>query len=114
MRAAMGSIVWELLTSYKLPFDIAKGHEAGDLLFFNGVAFHEMVTNPTPVLWGIDLELVAIALMSNRGAYPLYSSAPELRLHVGMASPKATQPSFPVTWGPTVGLELTGGYATFL
>jgi hypothetical protein len=107
-------IVWELLTSYKLPLDIAKGHEAGDVLFFNGVAFLEMVTNPTPVLWGIDLELAAIALMSNRGAYPLYSSAPELRLHVGMANPKATQPSFPVAWGPTVGLELTGGYATFL
>ncbi len=107
-------IVWELLTSYKLPLDIAKGHDAGDVLFFNGVSFHEIVTNPTPVLWGIDLELAAIALTSSRGAYPLYSSAPELRLHAGVASPKATQPSFPVTWGPAVSLELTGGYATFL
>jgi hypothetical protein len=78
------------------------------------VAFHEIVTNPMPVLWGIDFEAAAIALMSSRGAYPLYSSAPELRLHVGVASPKATQPSFPVPWGPAVSLELTGGYATFL
>jgi hypothetical protein len=107
-------IVWELLTSYKLPLDIARGHDAGDALLFNGVRFHEIVTNPAPVLWGIDLELAAIALMSSHGAYPLYSSAPELRLYVGMANPEATQPSFPVTWGPTVGLELTGGYATFL
>jgi hypothetical protein len=107
-------IVWELLTSYKLPLDIAKGHEAGGVVFLNGVSFHEIVTNPAPVLWGIDLELAAIALMSSHGAYPLYSSAPELRLYVGAANPKATQPSFPVGWGPTVGIALTGGYATFL
>ena len=107
-------IVWELLTSYRLPLDIAKGHEAGGVVFFNGVAFHEIVTNPTPVLWGIDLELAAIALTSGRGAYPLYSSSPELRLYVGAANPRVTQPSFPAGWGPTVGVELTGGYATFL
>ena len=78
------------------------------------MAFHEIVTNPTPVFWGIDLELAAIALTSGRGAYPLYSSSPELRLYVGAANPRPPQPSFPAAWGPTVGIELTGGYATFL
>jgi hypothetical protein len=107
-------IVWELLTSYRLPLDIAKSHYAGNVLFLNGVRFHEMVTAPTPVFWGVDFEVAAIALTSGSGAYPLYSSSPELRLYVGAANPKATQPSFPATWGTTVGIELTGGYATFL
>jgi hypothetical protein len=107
-------IVWELLTSYRLPLDIAKGHYAGDILFLNGVRFHEMVTAPSPILWGFDFEIAAIALTSGSGAYPLYSSSPELRLYVGAANPRATQPSFPTPWGTTVGFELTGGYATFL
>jgi len=107
-------VVWELLTSYPLPLDLRKGHEAGRVLFFNGVRAHEFVTNPTPVLWGIDFEALAIALSQGRGAYPLYAASPELRLSVGLASPKAAQPSFAAGWGPTIGIEFTGGYATFL
>ncbi len=107
-------IAWELLTSYTLPLDIAKGHAAGEVLFFNGVRVHELLTNPTPVFWGIDLEVAAVALSAGRGSYPLYLASPELRLYVGLANPRAAQPSFPNAWGPTLGLELTGGYATFL
>jgi hypothetical protein len=106
-------LLWELLTSYTLPLDIAKGHEAGQLLFFSGVRVHELVTNPTPVFWGIELESIALALSRGGGAYPLYTASPELRLYVGVANPSVAQPSYPATWGPTVGLELTGGYATF-
>ncbi len=107
-------ILWELLTSYRLPLDLRKGHEAGGVLFFNGVRVHELVTNPTPVLWGLDLEAIAVALSQGHGAYPLYATSPELRLHIGIANPQAAQPSFRAAWGPTIGLEFTGGYATFL
>jgi hypothetical protein len=107
-------IVWEILTSYRLPLDIAKGHEAGGVLFLNGVRVHELLTNPAPVFWGIDLELAAVALSAGHGSYPLYLASPELRLYLGLARPRTTQPSFPDTWSPTLGIELTGGYATFL
>ena len=107
-------ILWELLTSYVLPLDLRKGHEAGGVLLFNGVRVHELITNPTPVLWGIDIEALAIALSRGRGAYPLYVASPELRLHLGLANPQAAQPSFRADWGPTIGIEFTGGYATFL
>jgi hypothetical protein len=106
-------ILWELFTSYTLPLDLAKGHEAGRLLFLSGVRAHELVTNPTPVFWGVEIEAVALALSRGGGSYPLYTASPELRLYVGAANPSAAQPSFPATWGPTVGIELTGGYATF-
>ena len=106
-------ILWELLTSYTLPLDLAKGHEAGQLLFLNGVRAHELVSNPTPVFWGIEIEAIALALSRGGGTYPLYAVSPELRLYVGAANPSAAQPGYPATWGPTVGLELIGGYATF-
>jgi hypothetical protein len=111
-------IAWELLTSYKLPLDIARGHEAGGILLLNGVRVHEIVTNPTPVFWGIEVEVAAIALSRGRGAYPLYAASPELRLYLGAANPAAVQPADREAnrdkWGPTLGLEFTGGYATFL
>jgi len=107
-------IVWELLTSYKLPLDIARGHEAGAILLLNGVRVHEIVTNPTPVFWGIEVEVAAIALSRGQGAYPLYAASPELRLYLGAANPAALQPADRGKWGPTLGLEFTGGYATFL
>jgi hypothetical protein len=105
-------VLWELLTSYTLPLDLAKGHAAGQLVFLSGARTHELFT-PTPVFWGIDLEVGALALSHGGGAYPLYTASPELRLYVGAANPNAAQPSYPATWGPTVGLEFTGGYATF-
>jgi hypothetical protein len=74
---------------------------------------HELVTDPAPVFWGLEVEAVALALSRGSGSYPLYTASPELRLYVGAANPSAAQPSFPATWGPTVGIELTGGYATF-
>jgi hypothetical protein len=107
-------VVWELLTSYVLPLDLRRGHAAGGVLWFNGVRVHEVITNPTPVFWGIDLEALAVALSRGRGAYPLYTASPELRLHVGLANPQVVQPSFRPEWGPTIGIEFTGGYATFL
>ena len=107
-------IAWELLTSYPLPLDLAKGHDAGRLLFVSGARIHEVIANPTPAFWGVELEAAALALSAGRGAYPLYAASPELRLYLGMANPSATQPSFPGTWGPTIGIEFIGGYATFL
>jgi hypothetical protein len=106
-------IVWELLTSYVLPLDLRRGHEAGGVLLLSGARVHELITNPTPVFWGVDIEALAVALSRGRGAYPLYAASPELRLHVGLANPQAVQPSFRPEWGPTIGLEFTGGYATF-
>ena len=106
-------VLWELLTSYRLPLDLAKGHSAGELLFLAGMRAHELVTNPTPVFWGVELEAVALALSRGSGAYPLYTASPELRLYVGAANPSVAQPGYPSSWGPTVGLELVGGYATF-
>ncbi len=106
-------ILWELLTSYPLPLDLAKGHGAGRLLFVSGVRAHELVANPTTAFWGVELEALALALSGGRGAYPLYAVSPELRLYVGAANPTVAQPSVPGGWGPTVGIELTGGYATF-
>jgi hypothetical protein len=107
-------IAWELLTSYMLPLDLEKGHEAGQFLFFNGIRAHEVVANPTPAFWGLELETLAIALSKGRGAYPIYGASPELRLYLGVANPSAVRPSFPDVWGPTVGVEFTAGYATFL
>jgi hypothetical protein len=107
-------LLWELLTSYTLPLDLAKGHEAGGLLFLSGLRVHEVVASPAPAFWGVELEAVALALSPGRGAYPLYAVSPELRLYVGLANPHAAQSSFPAAWGPTLGIELTGGYATFL
>ena len=107
-------VLWELLTSYALPYDLAKSHEAGRLLFLGGVRAHELVVSPAPVFWGFELEAAALALSPGRGAYPLYAISPELRFYVGLANPRAAQPSFPAAWGPTLGIELTGGYATFL
>jgi hypothetical protein len=106
-------VLWELLTSYRLPLDIAQGHQAGQLLFLSGVRAHELLTNPTPVFWGIELEAAALALSRGGGAWPLYTASPELRLYVGAANPNAAQPSYPATWGFSMGLELIGGYATF-
>lgn len=105
-------VLWELLTSYKLPLDLARAHDAGLLLFLSGARVHERVT-AAPALFGLELEVVALALTRGEGAYPLYSASPELRLYAGAANAGAAQPSLPTTWGPTVGLELTGGYATF-
>jgi hypothetical protein len=105
-------VLWELLASYRLPLDLAAGHDAGRLVLLGGARAHEIVTNPVPVFWGVDLEVAALALSRGHGAYPLYTSSPELRLYVGTANPQATQPSLPSAWGLTLGLELTGGYAT--
>ena len=107
-------VLWELLTSYRLPLDLARGHDAGRVILVGGVRTHEIVTNPTPIFWGLELEAVAVALSQGHGAYPLYTSSPELRLYVGAANPQSTQPSSPSAWGLTLGLELTGGYASFL
>ena len=83
------------------------------MLFFNGVRAHEILTNPVPVVWGVEIEAAAVALSRGRGFYPLYAASPEVRLYVGMANPQAAHPGFSDTWGPMLGIELTGGYATF-
>jgi hypothetical protein len=105
-------VLWELLTSYRLPLDLSRGHDAGRVVLLGGARAHEIVTNSTPDFWGVELEAAAIALSRGHGAYPLYTSSPEVRLYVGAANPQATQPSLPPAWGLTLGLELTGGYAT--
>jgi hypothetical protein len=107
-------IVWELLTSYLLPLDLGKGHEAGNVVFLSGIRVHELITTPAPVFWGIEAEALAIALSRGSGVYPLYTTSPELRVYVGAADPTVAQPSFPRAWAPMLGIALTGGYATFL
>lgn len=106
-------IVWELIASYMPPIDLRKVHESGSIILFGGARLHEVITDPAPRLWGVDVELAAVALSRGRGAYPLYSVSPELRLHAGFADPSVVQPDLRGVWGPTVSLSLVGGYATF-
>jgi hypothetical protein len=105
-------LVWEALTSYVLPLDLGRSHTAGSVIALGGARVREVLTDPTPRFWGVDFEVVALALSSGRGAYPLYSVSPELRLHCGVADAGVVQPSLAGTWGPTLALTLSGGYAT--
>lgn len=107
-------ILWELLTSYVRPFDLRASHSAGSFILLGGMRVREMLTDPAPRLWGIELEAAAIELFRGIGAYPLYGGSVEARFHLGMANPSVAQPSFPTSWGPTLGVTLTSGYSTFL
>lgn len=107
-------ILWELLTSYLLPLNLRESHQAGTFIVFGGARVREILTDPTPRIWGVEIEAAAFALSSGRGSYPLYSAAPDLRFYVGLGDPSAAQPSLPPTWGPTIGITFVGGYATFL
>ena len=107
-------VVWEALTTYSLPLDLAAIHRAGRVLFFNGVRVHEVVQGGKLSFLGAELEACAIALGHGYGSHPLYAVSPELRFFVGLANPSAAQPTYPSTLGPTFGITLTGGYATFL
>jgi len=107
-------ILWEALTTYTLPLDLAAVHRAGYLLFFNGARVHELLNQGQPVFLGVELEAVSLALSRGYGTHPLYAISPELRLYVGVADPSAAQPSYPSTVGVTFGIAITGGYATFL
>ncbi len=107
--------VYEVLTSYLLPLDLRKNHDEGTFIFLSGARAHEMLgSDPTIAFWGFDFEIAAAALSNGRGAYPLYSVSPELRFYLGAADAGAADRSLPHKWGPTIGLVLTGGYATFL
>jgi len=107
-------VLWEILTTYTLPLDLARVHRAGYLLFFNGVRVHELLNQGAPVWLGIELEAAAIALSRGYGTHPLYAISPELRFYIGVADPSTAQPSYPATLGVTFGIAITGGYATFL
>jgi hypothetical protein len=107
-------ILWEALTSYGLPLNLQKSHESGAVIVLGGARVREILTGPTPRLWGVELEAVAFALSRGHGAYPLYAVSPEVRFYFGLADPSAARPTFPSTWGPSIGVTFTGGYATFL
>ena len=106
--------MWEALTTYTLPLDLARMHRAGRTLVFNGVRAHEVLTGGALSFLGLELEALAIALSDGHGSHPLYAVSPELRFYLGAANPSAVQPSFPNQLGFTFGITLTGGYATFL
>jgi len=107
-------VLWEILTTYTLPLDLARVHRAGYLLFFNGARVHEMLNQGSPVWLGVEIEAAAVALSRGYGTHPLYAISPELRFYVGVADPSTAQPSYPATLGVTFGMAITGGYATFL
>jgi hypothetical protein len=107
-------VVWEALTTYNKPLDLEAIHRAGRVLIFNGIRAHEMVRGGSVQFLGMEIEALAIALSRGSGVHPLYVISPELRFFAGLANPSAAQPSFPRTIGPTFGVTLTGGYATFL
>jgi hypothetical protein len=107
-------VVWEALTTYTLPLDLARMHQAGRVLVFNGIRAHEVLRDGSVGFLGLELEALAIALADGHGSHPLYAVSPELRFYLGAANPSATQPSFPNALGFTFGITLTGGYATFL
>lgn len=106
-------ILWEVVASYMPPLDLRKVHDSGSLILFGGARLHEAITDHGPRLWGADLEIAALALSRGRGAHPLYSVSPEIRLHAGFADPSVVQPSLAGVWGPTISLSFVGGYATF-
>jgi len=105
-------ILWEILTSYALPLDLTQSHRAGSVIVLGGARVRETLT-PAPRIWGIEHELLAIALSRGVGAYPLYSASPEVRLHLGFADPSAGHPGLAPVWGPTLSLTLIGGSANF-
>lgn len=107
-----GPILWELIASYMPPLDLKSVHESGSIILFGGTRIHEVISD-VPELWGIDQEIAAVALSSGRGAYPLYSVSPEIRLHAGFADPSVVQPGLRSAWGPMISLSFVGGYATF-
>ena len=107
-------VIWEALTQYNLPLDLASMHNAGRVLFFNGARSHEVLRSGSMSFLGVEVEAVAIALSNGHGSHPLYALSPELRFYVGLANPSATQPSFPAALGPTFGITLSGGYASQL
>jgi hypothetical protein len=107
-------VVWEALTTYTLPLDLARMHQAGRTLVFNGIRAHEVLRDGSLSFLGLELEALAIALSDGHGSHPLYAVSPELRFYLGAANPSAVQPSFPNALGFTFGVTLTGGYATFL
>ncbi len=107
-------VIWEALTTYTLPLDLAAMHRAGHVLVFNGVRGHEVVHDGAVRFLGLEVEAISVALSNGHGTHPLYALSPELRLYVGLADPSAAQPSFPSAIGPTFGITLIGGYATLL
>jgi len=107
-------VIWEALTQYNLPLDLAAMHNAGRVLFFNGARSHQVVRSGSVAFLGVEVEAVAIALSNGYGSHPLFALSPELRFYVGLANPSATQPSFPAAIGPTFGITLIGGYASLL
>ena len=107
-------VIWEALTTYTLPLDLAAIHRAGRVLVFNGVRGHEVVRDGAVRFLGIELEAFSVALSNGHGTHPLYALSPELRFYIGLANPSAAQPSFTGAIGPTFGITLIGGYATLL
>ena len=107
-------IVWEALTTYKLPLDLAAIHRAGRVLMFNGIRAHEVIRGSSFTFLGAEIEALAIALGDGRGTHPLYALSPELRFYAGLANPRAVQPSYTNSLGVTFGLTFTSGFATFL
>lgn len=107
-------VIWEALTQYNLPLDLASFHSAGRVLFLSGARSHEVIRSGSVGFLGVELEVAAIALSNGHGSHPLYALSPELRFYVGLANPSATQPAFPAAIGPTFGITLIGGYASQL
>lgn len=107
-------VIWEALTQYNLPLDLASFHRAGRMLFLSGARSHEVIRSGAVGFLGVELEVAAIALSNGHGSHPLYALSPELRFYVGLANPSATQPAFPAALGPTFGIALIGGYASQL
>lgn len=105
-------ILWEALTSYVRPLDLPAAQATGSVIALGGVRVHEVLTDPRPRFWGVDFEVIAIALSRGAGAYPLYSVSPEMRLHAGIANAGLLQPGSAGLWAPSLSLTFTGGYAT--
>lgn len=106
-------IFYELLASYTLPFNLDSAPHAGKLVLLSGARVHQ-VLDGVPKFYGIELEMAALALTRGEGSYPLYAPGPELRLYMGAADTSSVQPGIGQPWAMTIGVLLTGGYATFL
>jgi hypothetical protein len=105
-------VFYELIWSYRLPLDLERAQQAGQLVFLSGARVHEAVVG-APKFFGIELEVAAFALSRGGGSYPLYAASPELRLYLGAADTSVVQPGIGQPWAMTVAVLLTGGYATF-
>ena len=95
--------MWEALTQYNLPLDLARFHQRRTHAVFNGARSARGHPDGALGFLGVEIEAMAIALSNGHGSHPLYALSPELRFYVGLANPSADAAVLPAAIGPRSG-----------